>query len=166
MNPTTPPSPTETLSPLPATPGAGEPGRLGWFEAQQRDTVAAIVECLLPAFPVIDGPARQAVLTDVVRFTHGQVQALPEFLRLPYKLAVMGFEWLPMVRWGRRFVRLDAARQTDYVERWSEAKLGAMRGFVKLIRGCALLAYYDHPTLRAVLDAQTAAGALTAGSAR
>jgi hypothetical protein len=136
--------------------------RSGWLAAQHRATVAAVVECLLPPFPVLDGPTRQAVLADVVRFTNGQVQALPEFLRLPYKLAITGFEWLPVVRWGRPFGRLDAARRADYVERWSAAKLGVMRNFVKLIRGCALLAYYDHPALRAVLDAQTAAGARAA----
>ena len=47
--------------------------------------------------------------------------------------------------------------------------MGALRNFVKLIRGCALLAYYDHPALLDALETQagrpapirTAAGSIS-----
>ena len=59
-----------------------------------------------------------------------------------------------MLRFGRRFVALDAERRAAYVALWSDSPIGAMRNFVKLIRGCALLAYYDHPALLEALEAQ------------
>ncbi len=117
-------------------------------------TVALIVDCLTPAFPALDPEARATVLVDVTRFVGSQIQALPEFLRTPYKLALLGFEWLPVVRWRRRFSRLDGARRAAYVDMWSESPAGALRNFMKLIRGCALLAYYDHPALLDALGTQ------------
>jgi hypothetical protein len=116
--------------------------------------VAAIVTCLAPSFPVIDAPTHERVLADTSRFVDSQIGALPDFLRFPYRVALTGFEWLPLLRWGRRFTALDDARQGAYVDFWSEAKLGVMRNFVKLIRSCALLAYYDHPALQEPLNAQ------------
>jgi hypothetical protein len=121
---------------------------------RQEATVAAIVECLLPSFPTLDDATRAAVLVDVTRFVGSQIQALPEFLRAPYKLALFGFEWLPMVRWRHRFSRLDATQRAAYVDMWSESPAGALRNFMKLIRGCALLAYYDHPALLDTLETQ------------
>ncbi len=139
-----------------------------WLGRRQEATVARIVDCLTPAFPVLDDATRAAVLADVTRFVSSQVQALPEFLRVPYKLALTGFEWLPILRWGRPFRALDGERRAAYVAFWSDAKLGALRNFVKLIRGCALLAYYDHPALIDALEAQAGRAAVVrtaAGSA-
>lgn len=116
--------------------------------------MAAIVTCLAPSFPAVDAPTRQRVLADTSRFVASQIDALPDFLRFPYRCALSGFEWLPLLRWGRRFTSLDDVRQSTYVDFWSEAKLGLMRNFVKLIRSCALLAYYDHPAVQEPLNAQ------------
>jgi hypothetical protein len=122
----------------------------------QDRTIAAIVTALAPAFPVIDAATQQGLLADVSGFVASQVAALPDFLRAPYRLALVGFEWLPALRWGRRFTALDEAPQQRYVARWSASRLGVMRNFVKLIRSCARLAYYDHPALHDALRAQAA----------
>jgi hypothetical protein len=125
-----------------------------WLEMQQDRTTAAIVTSLAPSFPAVDASTRRAVLTDVSSFVDAQIGALPDFLRFPYRIALTGFEWLPVLRWGRRFTALDEERQRVYVDYWSDAQLGLMRNFVKLIRSCALLAYYDHPALQERLNAQ------------
>ena len=114
-------------------------------------TVAAIVACLLPEEPIVDASTRVAVVGDVVAFVASEIAALPEFLRIPYECALVAFELLPVVRWGRLFTALDPERRAAWVDLWSNAKIGAAKNFVKLIRGCALLAYYDHPALAAPL---------------
>ncbi len=128
--------------------------RARWLGPRREATVAAIVACLTPEFPAVRPEVRAAVLSDVTRFVSSQVQALPDFLRVPYKQAILVFEWLPLLRWGRRFRALDEERRAAYVAMWSYARVGALRNFVKLIRGCALLAYYDHPALVEALEAQ------------
>lgn len=119
-------------------------------------TVAAIAESLEPDFPRLDAAARALVLADVTAFTASQVGALPEFLRYPYRLALVAFEWLAVLRYGRPFVALDAERRRAWVDLWAESPLGATRNFVKLIRSCALLAFYDHPALQDPLNRQVA----------
>ncbi|MCC6847864.1 MAG: hypothetical protein IT294_05135 [Deltaproteobacteria bacterium] len=122
-------------------------------------TVVAIAECLAPDFPRLDPATRAVVLADVTAFAVSQVGALPDFLRYPYRLALVAFEWLAVLRFGRRFVALDAARQRAWVELWTESPLGVTRNFVKLVRSCALLAFYDHPALQDALHRQAARGA-------
>jgi hypothetical protein len=124
---------------------AAEPG------PQRERTVAGIVACVVPAVPALDAAARAAALSDVTRFVHLQIRALPDFLRVPYQLALVGFDWLAVLRWGRPFRALDAERRAAWVALWSDAPLALPRSFLRLIRGCALLAWYDHPALLAAL---------------
>lgn len=130
--------------PVSVAPPAGLRGR-------RAATVAAVVESLLPSVPTLEAGVRAAVVADVVRFVSSQIAALPDFLRAPYGLALVGFEWLPVLRYGRPFGALDDTRRAAYLAFWSEAPIGAMRNVVKVIRSCALLAYYDHPALAAAL---------------
>lgn len=113
--------------------------------------VAEIVRLLTPEYPVRDDATRAEVHHDVVAFVASQIGALPDFLRLPYKLAIVVFELLPVLRHGRPFRSLGDDAKRSYLAFWSDGKIGALRNFVKLIRGCALLAYYDHPLVRAEL---------------
>ena len=116
-------------------------------------TVGEIIACIVPTLPALEDATRAAVLADVNRFVSSQILALPDFLRIPYQLALTGFDWLPILRWGAPFHALDGERRVAYVALWSDAPLGAPRNFLKLIRSCALLAYYDHPSLAAPLGA-------------
>jgi hypothetical protein len=127
-----------------------------WFKRQRDAIITAIVTDLLPAHPALDARARSTVAADVVGFVVAQVQGLPEFLRLPYGAASFAFDGLAILRWGRPFRMLDAGRRRAYVALWSESPLGAARSFVKLVRSCTLLAYYDHPAVRARLEASAA----------
>ncbi len=134
-------------------------GRLGRRAAA---TVGAVVDCLVPADAAVDPATRAAALADTTRFVGSQIASLPDFLRAPYLLALAAFELLPVLRWGRTFTALDGARRAAWLALWTDAKIGAMRNFVKLIRGCALLAYYDHPALAASLRTPT----VSAGAGR
>jgi hypothetical protein len=92
----------------------------------------------------------------VERFVALQVENIPTYLRVPYLVAVAGFQWLPVLRFGRRFLSLPLESQRSYLALWSESPLAPMRDFIRLIRNCALLAYYDHPDVRRALGADRA----------
>jgi hypothetical protein len=106
-------------------------------------TLRAMVALILPAYPELDAAARGRVEHDVTRYVAAQVRSMPGFLRLPYQLALLGFEWLPVVRYGRPFRALPPAARAAYLALWSEAPIAAMRDVVKLIRSSALLVYFD-----------------------
>jgi hypothetical protein len=121
-----------------------------------RRVVSEIVRLLTPRYPALDAESQAHVHGEVVRFVSAQIGALPDFLRGPYLLAIRMFDLLPLVRYGRRFVALREDAKAAYLALWSEGKLPPMRNFVKLIRGCALLAYFDHPIVTRALEAERA----------
>ena len=107
--------------------------------------VAGIIGVLTPVYPDLEESVRLSVHQDVTRYVASQIQSMPSFLRLPYKLALTAFNWLAVVPYRRRFIHLPFAAQVSYLALWSDGPMGILRDFVKLIRSCALLAYFDHP---------------------
>ncbi len=136
----------------------------------QRAVLRDIVILIIPAYPDLDAATRATVENDVTRYVASQIQQMPRFLRLPYKLAVVTFNWLALWRYARPFRRLPAELQSTYLALWSDAPLGAFRDFVKLIRSSALLVYFDHPLVLQRLEAErrqpVVADILDAGTAR
>lgn len=120
----------------------------------ERRTVARIVALVIPDFPRLEATLQAHVQDDVCRYVLDQISAMAGFLAGPYRLAILGFEALPVLRYGKPFHALPRQRQEACLSLWSAAPLGAMRDFVKLIRSCALLAYFDHQDVRRVLQAR------------
>jgi hypothetical protein len=118
--------------------------------------VAALVVSLVPARPSLAPDEREAIVADVARLVASQIAALPTFLRLPYRLALLAFDLLPLLRWGRTFRHLDADTQRAWIRLWDEGGVGPTRSFVKLIRSCTLLAWFDHPRVTAAFGARPA----------
>jgi hypothetical protein len=115
-----------------------------------REVLALTIDVLLPDHPSLDAATSRMVRNDVVSFVVGQVEGLPSFLKLPCLLTVTAFDLTPIFRKGRPFRRLDVAARARTFAAWDTSPLAPKRNYTKLIRSCALLAYYDHP---AVLDA-------------
>jgi len=120
-------------------------------ERQER-VLAGIAALLIPDEPQLQSAVRERAMRYVCRFVSLQVENIPTYLRVPYLLTVTGFQWLPLLRYGRRFLDLPIEAQRAYLAIWSDGPLGPTRDFVRLIRGCALLAFYDHTEVRAALD--------------
>lgn len=129
----------------------------------QRQLVAKIVGLVLPERPSLSAPERARVRSAVTGFVASQIEALPTFMALPYRVALLAFQLLPTLRYGRRFDGLNEASQAAYLALWSEGPVAPARDFIKLIRSCALLAYFDHPDVRSQLPMP--GGTLPAGSA-
>ena len=118
--------------------------------------IRALVEPLLPDEPKLTTEQQSLVERDVVAFVWEQIGAMPRFLRVPYELALLGFDLGAVVRYGRPFRRLDGSRRRAYVGAWSGGPLRLGRDLVKLVRSCALLQYLDHPLVLARLEADAA----------
>jgi hypothetical protein len=115
--------------------------------------IVRVVQLLTPPYPPLDAAVRSAVQRDVALFVNAQIKTMPSFLRLPYRLALLAFDWLPAFAYRRRFVALADDHARAYLALWSERGPSLTRDFVKLMRSCALLAYFDHPQVRGALDA-------------
>lgn len=111
-----------------------------------------IVRALVPAEPELDADVRDDVEAAVVDFLAAQIGSLPPFLRIPYRVALVGFDWLAVARYGTRYVDLDELRGRSYLRAWDRSPLGLCRDFVRLLRSCALLAYLDHPAVTRQLE--------------
>lgn len=119
--------------------------------AHERDVIARLVCLLTRGYPELDAATRANAQRDVTAFVCSQIGSMPSFLRLPYRIVLAAFNWLPALRYGRPFVSLPDDVASAYLSLWSTRSLGPSRSFVKLIRTCSLLAYYDHPQIRAAL---------------
>jgi hypothetical protein len=115
--------------------------------------VTELVRTLAPEEPALEAATRDAVLADVTGFVRFEIDALPAFLGLPYRSALLAFDWLALLRYGRRFVALEPTRRCAWVSAWSGAGFGPARDFVKLLRSCVMLGYFDHPEVRSALAA-------------
>ncbi len=123
-----------------------------------RDVLARTVDVLLPTHPTLGAEVSRRVRADVATFVVSQVEALPSFLKAPYVLAMTAFDLSPVLRGWRPFRTLDADRRARRLAAWDTSALAPKRNYVKLIRSCALLAYYDHPdVLRALHAIESAA---------
>jgi hypothetical protein len=120
---------------------------------RQEALIAAIVHSVLPTFPPLPPADRTAVTATVVTTVGNQIAAMPGFLRVLYRSALLAFDLLAVMRFGRPFRRLDAAQRRVWLEAWDERGVGAMRAVVKLVRSCALFAWFDHPRVGSALEA-------------
>lgn len=141
---------------FPARACTDEDVRVARLSERQTRLLAGVTALLIPSEPRLPHEVRARVLDYTERFVALQVENLPTYLRAPYLIAMVGFQWLPVLRFGRRFLDLPFESQRAYLTLWSEAPLAPMRDFVRLIRNCALLAYYDHPDVCRALGAGVA----------
>ncbi len=121
--------------------------------------VDEIVQLLTPDDPVLAPAERTRVQSSVSGFVASQVEGLPSFMAMPYRLAISAFGLMSVLRYGRGFCSLEDSRKRAYLALWSEFPIGPPRDFVKLIRGCALLAFFDHPDVTRAMLSELAAEA-------
>ncbi len=117
-------------------------------------TLAAIVGTLLPEEPELEPARRREVEAEVTRYLANQMAAMSPVFQPLYRVALTAFATTAVPLHGRPFASLSAEKRARHLQSWSDAPIGAMRDFVKLIRSTALLVYFDHPIVRRQLDAE------------
>jgi len=125
---------------------------------REHEIVAAAADALVPGFPALPPADRARATADVARFLAQQVGAMPVVLRTPYRAALVAFDLAAVVRARRAFRRLETAGRVAHVAWWEDLGGLATRNFVKLLRSCALLAWFDHPLVTAWLGGADRSG--------
>jgi hypothetical protein len=90
---------------------------------------------------------------DVTDFVARQIAAMPVWLRAGYRVGLVAFEWLAVFSAGGPFRDLDAAAQRRYVAGWDESGFAPFADFIRPLRCCALLRYFDDPRVRREIEA-------------
>ena len=104
-------------------------------------TFRAIAATVVPETAALDADG-WAALEGIVE------QALaphPPRMRRQLVLLIRAIEWLPLLRYGRRFSLLDSARRARFLTALQESRLRLLRRGVWGLRTLALMGYYAQP---------------------
>ena len=104
-------------------------------------TFRAIAATVVPETAALDAGG-WAALEGIVE------QALaprPPRMRRQLVLLIRAIEWLPLLRYGRRFSLLDSARRARFLTALQESRLRLLRRGVWGLRTLALMGYYAQP---------------------
>ena len=124
---------------------------------RERELLRAVVTVLLPDYPPLPDDVRGRVEEDVTTFLAAQIAGLATPLRMPYRLALAILDGLPLLRYGRPFTRLEPVQRVRWLDVWQARGGVATASVLKLLRSCALFAYFDHPLVTEQLEAAVAA---------
>jgi len=79
------------------------------------------------------------------RIVADALAARPRAVRRQLLLFVRLLQWLPLVRYGRRFTQLDAARRTRFLETLQNSAILLLRRGCWGVRTLLLMGYYGRP---------------------
>ena len=82
-------------------------------------------------------PANRA--TDYVLGNHAR---LPDFLRLPLRLATLGLDASTLITTGKPLHQLPHHERWRRIEGWRESRLSILRSLLRFYEGLALFAWY------------------------
>src|SRR5689334_5405743 len=94
-----------------------------WFH----DTASALAYSLASGYANGSNPALQGPYNDLTQFIVSQQACMPDFLRLPLKLATLGFDLEGLFRTARLFHgRLPEVR-ANQIKAWKQSRSGFKR---------------------------------------
>jgi hypothetical protein len=85
-----------------------------------------------------DGPADPEIESGAYGFVERQLARLPDFLRVPMRVAGHSIDAVAVSVYGRPFGRLDLAQQRYVIARARESKLGPVRDAVRFYESLAI----------------------------
>ncbi len=106
-----------------------------------RPVFRAITETVVPEAAALDADG-WAALEGIVEHA---LAPRPPRMRRQLVVLIRAIEWLPLLRYGRRFSRLDAARRTRFLAALQESRLLLLRRGFWGLRTLALMGYYAQP---------------------
>ena len=101
----------------------------------------AVLTTVVPDAATLDG----AAWTEIDAVISGQLAQRPPALRRQLGALLALVQWLPLVRYGRPFTALDAARRARVLAALERAPLLLLRRGIWGLRTLALLGYYARP---------------------
>lgn len=113
------------------------------FEASIDPVLALVVCSILPEEPQLSSAEKNKAQNEVISFVNNQIVSLPSYLKVPFKFILFVFNSFALILFGNIFININREKQTKYLNIWANSSIKPMRDFIKLIRSCALLQYYD-----------------------
>jgi hypothetical protein len=107
----------------------------------QDPTFRAVVSTIVPEAAALDAGGWQSLESLV----EGLVNERPENLRRQLRLFLRMIEWLPVLRFGRRFTALGAGQRTRVLAWLQDHPVTLVRVGFWGLRTMALLGYYGRP---------------------
>lgn len=96
--------------------------------------IVAISESL-QAQHVDGGMPAEAIAAEIV----ARQACIPDYLRLPMRVATLVFDWFGILSGGRRFQSKPLASRTAQLNSWKNSSIGACRNFVRFYESLFLL---------------------------
>ena len=84
-------------------------------------------------------PATANRATDYILGSH---ERLPDFMRLPLRLATLGLDASTLLTTGKPLHQLPHPQRWRRIQRWRESRLGVFRSLLRFYEGLALFAWY------------------------
>jgi len=84
-------------------------------------------------------------------FVDGQIRALPSKLRVMFDSGMTFFRFVTRLRYFRGYCKLPLETRRKWTLAWAEGRIALLRQLFKPVRATALLAYYDHDSVKAPL---------------
>ena len=110
-----------------------------------RPVLRAIGATVVPEATRLDTAGWSAVESTI----SAALASRPAKLQRQFLLFLRIVEWLPVLRFGRRFTRLDPVRRTRFLESLQDAPLLLVRRGTWGLRTLVLMGYYGRPEARA-----------------
>lgn len=106
-----------------------------------RPAFRALAATIVPGAARLDDPGWRA-LEGIVE---GALGARPPALRRQLRIFIRLLEWLPLLRYGRRFTRLDPTRRSRFLAAVEDAPLLLVRRGFWGFRTLVMMGYYGRP---------------------
>jgi hypothetical protein len=112
-----------------------------------RPVFRAVATTVVPEAQRLDG----ASWDELERIVEDALADRPERLRRQLRLLIYVIDWLPVLRWGRRFRSLAPARRTRLLGALQNAPFLLLRRGFWGLRTLVLMGYYARPAAAAAL---------------
>ena len=84
---------------------------------------------------VIDSADTVVIAAEII----DQQGRIPDYLRLPLRVATLLFDWAGILSGGKRFQAKNTAAQIAQLERWKYSQIGSCRNFIRFYDSLFLL---------------------------
>lgn len=119
-------------------------------EVKEEETSTFILKLTEAALPLEEYHLtdQQSLVADVANFIQGEIKSLSKRFRVMLKAGLFAFRTLVWFRYFQSYSVLPLAKRTEIFNAWAYSNIPLKRQLFKMIRSTAILAFFEHPTVR------------------
>jgi len=104
--------------------------------------VASALACSV-AMPHAQSAGLAPPYNDLTEFILTQRARMPDYLRVPMKMAALGFDWSGVLRRGKRFHSQPPEQRAQQINAWKTSNLSFQRDFIRYFESLAVFSLYS-----------------------